>query len=192
VDAAVGATIAAVAKKVLAFLLGDEKGRKFLLYVVGIALFIVCVPMITLLGLFGWMAGDGGLTLDYNDILANIPTEQLAQIQTIDEVCSNIATTFADAELGEADQRKAKAIYMGHLMGAEDQEGFYADLLGCFLNTTKENDVYDLMFQTFHVIISEEDQEKYDSLYGATPVRVITGPEETRTTSQMRIASERI
>ena len=52
-DVAVGATIAAVAKKVLAILLGDKKGRKFLLYVVGIALFIVCIPLITLIGMFG-------------------------------------------------------------------------------------------------------------------------------------------
>ena len=52
-DIAVGATIAAVAKKVLALLLGDKKGRKFLLYVVGIALFIVSIPLITMLGLFG-------------------------------------------------------------------------------------------------------------------------------------------
>ena len=34
VDVAVGATIAAVAKKVFAILLGDKKGRKFLLYII--------------------------------------------------------------------------------------------------------------------------------------------------------------
>ena len=75
-DIAVGATIAAVAKKVLALLLGDKKGRKFLLYVVGIALFIVSIPLITMLGLFGWMAGDSGSILDQSDILANIPNDQ--------------------------------------------------------------------------------------------------------------------
>ena len=50
---AVGATVAAVAKQVLTLLLGDEKGRKFLLYVVGITLFILSIPLIAMLGLFG-------------------------------------------------------------------------------------------------------------------------------------------
>ena len=175
-DIAVGATIAAVAKKVLALLLGDKKGRKFLLYVVGIALFIVCIPLITLLGLFGWMAGDSGSILNQDDILANIPNEQLVQMQTIDEVCDTIVTTFEDAELEESDHKKASAIYMGYLVGLETQDGFYEDLANCFLNTTEDEDVYGLVSQTFLVVISEDDQIKYDSLYGVTPTRV--GEEE--------------
>ena len=98
-DIAVGATIAAVAKKVLALLLGDKKGRKFLLYVVGIALFIVSIPLITMLGLFGWMAGDSGFILDQDDILANIPNEQLVQMQTVEQVCNKIVTTFITPKL---------------------------------------------------------------------------------------------
>ena len=172
-DAAVGATIAAVAKKVLAFLLGDEKGRKFLLYVVGIALFIVCIPMITLLGLFGWMAGDSGSILDQSDILANIPSEQLVQMQTAEQVCNNIVTTFEEAGLEENDHKKASAIYMGYLVGMETQEGFYEKLSNCFLNTAEDADVYDLVSQTFLVVISEDDQAKHDSLYGVTPTRVV-------------------
>ena len=78
-DVAVGATIAAVAKKVLAILLGDKKGRKFLVYVVGIALFIVCIPLITLIGMFGWMAGDGGTILNKDMVLSNLPQEQQQQ-----------------------------------------------------------------------------------------------------------------
>lgn len=61
---AVWAAVAKVAKKILAILLGDKKGRKFLGYVVGIALFIALLPFIAVYGLFGWMAGGGA-----NDIL---------------------------------------------------------------------------------------------------------------------------
>ena len=177
-DIAVGATIAAVAKKVLALLLGDKKGRKFLLYVVGIALFIVCIPLITLLGLFGWMAGDGGSILNQDDILANIPNEQLVQIQTIDQVNNTIVTTFEDAGLEESDHKKATAIYMGYLVGLETQDGFYENLSNCFLNTTEDADVYDLVSQTFLVVISEDDQTKFDSLYGVTPIRVVEEEED--------------
>ena len=177
-DIAVGATIAAVAKKVLALLLGDKKGRKFLLYVVGIALFIVCIPLITLLGLFGWMAGDSGSILNQEDILANIPNEQLVQIQTMDQVSNTIVATFEDAGLEENDHKKATAIYMGYLVGLETQDGFYENLSNCFLNTTEDADVYDLVLQTFLVVISEDDQTKFDSLYGVTPTRVVEEEKE--------------
>ena len=50
-------------------LAGDKKGRKFLLYVIGIALFIVLLPVIAVYGLFGWMSGTGSSDLiDYDRI----------------------------------------------------------------------------------------------------------------------------
>lgn len=180
---AVSATVAAVAKKVLTLLVGDKNGRKFLLYVVGIALFIVCIPLITLLGLFGWMAGDSGSILNQDDILANIPNEQLVQIQTIDQVSNTIVITFEDAGLDENDHKKATAIYMDYLLGLEMQDGFYENLSNCFLNTTEDADVYDLVSQTFLVVISEDDQTKFDSLYGVTPTRVVTEVETTESAS---------
>jgi hypothetical protein len=170
VDDAVSATIVAVGKKVLMLLLGDEKGRKFLLYVVGIALFVVCIPLITLLGLFGWMAGIAP-AWDGNSVLTNIPTEQVVQLQTMEQVCNTIATTFEAAGLEEADCQKATAIYLGHLVGMENRTGFYDDLVDCFLGTTEKTDVYFLISQTFLVGISEDDKTKYDGLYGITPIR---------------------
>ena len=172
----VAVTLAAVAKKALALLLGDEKGRKFILYTVGIVLFIVCIPLITLLGMFGWMAGNGGSIMGQQDVLANIPNDQLVQMQTVDEVCKTIGTTFTEAGLEESDRKKAEAIYMGYLVGMENQEGFYTNLANCFLDTTKETGVYDLVSETFLVSISEEDKASFDELYGVTPVRA---PAET-------------
>lgn len=182
-EPAVSATIAAVAKKLLTLLVGDEKGRKFLLYTVCIALFIVSIPLITLLGLFGWMAGESGSILNQGDILANLPADQLTQIQTIDEVCNTIATTFEGAGLEEADQKKAATIYMSYLVGLETQDSFYEGLTNCFLNTTEDADVYDLVSQTFLVVVSEDDQTKFDSLYGLTPTRVTTETEATEPAS---------
>lgn len=178
-EPAVSATIAAVAKKLLTLLVGDKNGRKFLLYTVCIALFIVSIPLITLLGLFGWMAGEGGSLLDENDILASLPNEQLVQIQTMDEVSKTIVITFQEAGLTEYDQKKAKAVYMGYLVGLETQDGFYENLTNCFLNTSEEADVYDLISQAFLVVISEEDQTTFDLLYGVTPARVIAETEAT-------------
>ena len=57
--AAIGTVLAKVGKKLLTVLLGDKKGRKTLLYVTGITLVITFLPLILVLGLFGWMAGGG-------------------------------------------------------------------------------------------------------------------------------------
>ena len=76
-DVAVGATIATVAKKVLSILLGDKKGRKFLLYVVGIVLFIVFLPLIALVGLFGWMSGGA------DNVMGNVSIMDNAEIQKL-------------------------------------------------------------------------------------------------------------
>lgn len=165
-DIAVGATIVSVAKGLLTLLFGDEKGRKFLLYAIGIALFLVCIPLITLLGLFGWMAGSGEGILNQENILGSLTDDQLAQMQAMDEVVGRIVTTFEAMGLEKAEQEKAVAIYMDHLVGLEKQDGFYEKLANCYLGTTEDADVYDLVSQTFSVIISEEDQRKYDSLYG--------------------------
>ncbi len=170
--ASVGATIAAVAKKVLAILLGDKKGRKFLFYVVCIALFIVCIPFITLIGMFGWMAGDGGTLIDKDMVLSNLSQEQQSQIATMDATCDTIVTVFKTKELDTGDQRKASAIYISYLVGMESGDTFYDDLANCFLNTTADKDVYDLVSETFLVVVSEEDQTKMDQLYGVTPTRV--------------------
>lgn len=53
----------------------------------------------------------------------------------------------------------------------ESGDTFYDDLANCFLNTTADKDVYDLVSETFLVVVSEEDQTKMDQLYGVTPTR---------------------
>lgn len=78
---AVGAVVAKVAKKVLAILAGDKNGRKFLGYVVGIALFIVLLPVIAVYGLFGWMAGGGvAEVIDYNVVYEYHPNASPSKI----------------------------------------------------------------------------------------------------------------
>lgn len=86
------AAVGKVALKVLQFLVGDKKGRKFLGYVIGIVLFIVLIPVIAIYGLFGWMnAGEVADIVGYDAIYENLPTEVREQIdenevqlQTID------------------------------------------------------------------------------------------------------------
>ena len=102
----------------------------------------------------------------------NLPQEQQQQIATMDATCDTIVSVFKTKELDTGDQRKASAIYISYLVGMESGDTFYDDLANCFLNTTADKDVYDLVSETFLVVVSEEDQTKMDQLYGVTPTRV--------------------
>lgn len=172
-------TVGTVLKKVAEVLVSSKSGRKFIGYTVGITLFLVLLPMIVIVGLFGWMAGDGGTMLDRDQIISQLPLEQQEQIDVIDTTCDTIVTTFKIYGLPISDQRKAQAIYIDKLMGLESQDGFFDSLAGCFVNADADVSVYDLIAGTFLVAFSEEKTAQLDELYGVT-----TGlAEETTTTS---------
>ena len=172
-------TVGTVLKKVAEVLVSSKSGRKFIGYTVGITLFLVLLPMIVIVGLFGWMAGDGGTMLDRDQIISQLPLEQQEQIDVIDTTCDTIVTTFKIYGLPVEDQRKAQAIYIEKLMGLESQDGFFDSLAGCFVNADVEVSVYDLIAGTFLVAFSEEKMAQLDELYGVT----IGLTEETTTTS---------
>ena len=172
-------TVGTVLKKVAEVLVSSKSGRKFIGYTVGITLFLVLLPMIVIVGLFGWMAGDGGTMLDRDQIISQLPLEQQEQIDVIDTTCDTIVTTFKIYGLPVSDQRKAQAIYIDKLMGLELQDGFFDSLAGCFVNADADVSVYDLIAGTFLVAFSEEEIARLDELYGVT-----TGlAEEITTTS---------
>ena len=172
-------TVGTVLKKVAEVLVSSKSGRKFIGYTVGITLFLVLLPMIVIVGLFGWMAGDGRTMLDRDQIISQLPLDQQEQINVIDTTCDTIVTTFKIYGLPVSDQRKAQAIYIDKLMGLELQDGFFELLAECFVNADADVSVYDLIAGTFLVAFSEEEMAQLDELYGVT-----TGlAEETTTTS---------
>ena len=172
-------TVGTVLKKVAEVLVSSKSGRKFIGYTVGITLFLVLLPMIVIVGLFGWMAGDGGTMLDRDQIISQLPLDQQEQIDVIDTTCDTIVTTFKIYGLPVSDQRKAQAIYIDKLMGLESQDGFFELLAECFVNTDESMSVYTLISITFLVSFSDEEISKFDELYG-----VSTGlAEEITTTS---------
>ena len=56
-------TVATVAKKVVEVLASNKKGRKFLGYVIGISVFILCIPIIVVFCVFGWTSGNPSIDL---------------------------------------------------------------------------------------------------------------------------------
>lgn len=147
-------------------LLGDKKGRKFLLYVIGIALFIVLLPVIAVYGLFGWMAGDGGSSLiDQAFIYSQIPEEQRVIIEQYEAELEQIASVFTENGLSQSDISQAKTIYISCLTGKETEVGFYQKYADCFVNRTEENDLLTNISSAFGVTFSDAERQQFENLY---------------------------
>ena len=174
-------TVGTVLKKVAEVLVSSKSGRKFIGYTVGITLFLVLLPMIVIVGLFGWMAGDGGTMLDRDQIISQLPIEQQEQIDVIDTTCDTIVTTFKIYGLPVSDQRKAQAIYIDKLMGLESQDGFFDLLAECFANVSEDVSVYNLITGIFLVTFSDEEIAKFDELYGVTEAKAVETTSPTTT-----------
>ena len=160
------AAVAKVAKKVLEVLLGDKNGRKFLGYTIGIALFIVLLPLIVILGLFGWMAGDGGASLvNYDVIYSQMPSEYREMIEEHQDELDLIEVTFLENGLSTSDVSKAKTIYISCLIGKEVEEGFYRNYAECFINQTEEVDFLTNIENAFSVAFTQEEREQFNSIY---------------------------
>lgn len=133
----------AVLKKVLAFLLGDKKGRKFLGYTIGIVLFIALLPVIAIYGLFGWMSGnDAAGIIGYDAVYEKLPTEIREQIDANSAQLDMIEIVFRENGLTDEDITKAKLIYLSSLTEKHDEENFYERLAECFLTVSEEADSF--------------------------------------------------
>ena len=146
----------------------DKRGRKLLLYVLGIAVFILLLPMIVIVGLFGFLGGGGTVTVDQGAVMSHFSEEQQTQISRIKEVCETISDTFLENNLTDNDSRKAQTVYTSYLDGWESEEGFYAKLTGCFTGVDDSNTVYDLLGKAFDIAITEEEQQELDERFGVT------------------------
>jgi hypothetical protein len=161
------AAVGKVALKVLQFLVGDEKGRKFLGYVIGIALFIVLIPVIAIYGLFGWMnAGEVADIVGYDAIYENLPTEVREQIDENEVQLQTIDTVFAENGLTRDDVSKAKLIYLSYLTDRYSEENFYQTLADCFLTVSEESDLLTNISSAFGVELSDADRRQFNEYFG--------------------------
>ena len=164
---AVGATIAKIAAKVLQVLLGDKKGRKFLGYVVGIAIFIVMLPLIAVYGLFGWMSlGGADSLLSYDMIYEQMPEEQRLLLEENEPVLTQLEAVFSENGLTTADIFQAKTIFISCLQGKETEEVFYQKYADCFLSASEGSDVLTNISSAFGVEFSESERQQFNNLYG--------------------------
>ena len=84
--------VGTVLKKVAEAVASSKKGRKAIGYTVGIAAFLLLLPMIVVAGLFGWMSRSD-VEIDRDEIISGLTPEQ---IEKIDEI--NFETTGGETE----------------------------------------------------------------------------------------------
>ena len=165
--AAFWAAVGKVALKVLQFLAGDKKGRKFLGYVIGIALFIVLLPVIAIYGLFGWMSGGEIVDIvGYDEIYRNLPTEIREQIDENGIQLDTIETVFRENSLSDEDISKAKLIYLSCLTDKYGEENFYQRFADCFLTVSEESDLLSNVSSAFGIDFSDADRKQFNDYFG--------------------------
>ena len=84
--------VGTVLKKVAEAVATSKKGRKAIGYTIGIAAFLLLLPMIVVAGLFGWM-GRSGVEIDHDEIISVLTPEQIEEINEI-----NFETTGGKTE----------------------------------------------------------------------------------------------
>ena len=149
----------------MAILLGDKKGRKFLVYVIGIAIVIALLPVIAVFGLFGGMSGDISEFISYEQIKNTLPAEQRELMEQHKNELDRIETVFEVNGLSDTDISKAKTIYISCLVGKETEEDFYERYADCFLLQSEENDLLDNISSAFGVYFTDEERQQFNNLY---------------------------
>ena len=155
-DVAIGATLAAIGKKLLVTLAGDKNSRKFLGYVIGITIVIVLLPVIAVYGLFGWMAGG--------EVEGIVPSS-VDSLLVYEPQLTAIAETFRACDLSERDIEAGQVIYLSCLAGRESEEGFYQTLADCFLNRGEETDLLSNISSAFGIAFTDADRAEFQNLF---------------------------
>ena len=84
--------VGTVLKKVAEAVAASKKGRKAIGYTVGIAIFLLLLPMIVVTGLFGWMVRSD-VEIDRDEIISGLTPEQIEEINEV-----NFETTGGETE----------------------------------------------------------------------------------------------
>ena len=158
-------TVAAAAKKVAAALASNKKGRKFIGYVIGIAFFIACVPVLVLITLFGPLANAGSDPLSFAGIADGIYSSEHG------EDLRRVEKFFNEEGLDDAAIHKAQWVCLCNIFPemTEIDDDFCERLAACFTEANDDESVYDLLEYEFGIEIGERDRSILDELYGTTP-----------------------
>ena len=137
-----------------------------MIYVIGIAVAIILLPVIVTFGLFGGMSG--GVAEDfisYEQIKNALPDEQRELMEQHKTEIDHIKTVFEVNGLSDTDISKAQMIYISCLVGKETEENFYERYVDCFLTQSEESDLLTNISSAFGVPFTDEERQQFQNLY---------------------------
>ena len=115
--------VAAVAKKVIAYVVTDKKAMKIVCGIVLGVIVIICMPIAALLGIF-----SGGIEIDTNRL-----QEMLQENQTVlMEHWSDVETGLTDAGYDSSRIQEAQLLYVFSLYEYVEDTDFADKFVGCF------------------------------------------------------------
>ena len=137
-----------------------------MIYVIGITVVIILLPIIATFGLFGGISNSiAEEFINYDQIKNALPYEQQELMEQYSNELDRIQTVFQVNGLTDTDISKAQTIYISCLVGKETEEDFYEKYVDCFLLQSEESDLLTNVSSSFGVTFTDEEKQQFQNLY---------------------------
>lgn len=140
-----------IVKKALVSTASNKKGRKFLLYVALITLFLLILPIVVILGIF-----TGGIDLSMDKVNAILQEKQQLAEQTMTE----ISVRLDDEGYSEQRIEEAQALYSLALFGNTDKD-LVDKFVGCFEHNQTDDELVERFNSVFGMQLTVEQYRDF-------------------------------
>lgn len=148
--------VAAVAKKVIVYILTDEKALKVVL---GIVLGIIIIILLPLGVIIGVLNGDVEIDADRMQemIVQNLSAEEQAMLQGIEDTMYGIEDGMTEAGYGNQRVTEAQVLYVLALSSHSAEDGFVDKLVSCFAENQTDEQLISAVNSAFGTSITAQD-----------------------------------
>ena len=148
--------VAAVAKKVIVYILTDEKALKVVL---GIVLGIIIIILLPLGVILGVLNGDVEIDADRMQelIVQNLSAEEQAMLQGIEDTMYGIEDGMTEAGYGNQRVTEAQVLYVLALSSHSAEDGFVDKLVGCFAQDQTDEQLITAVNSAFGTNITAQE-----------------------------------
>ena len=148
--------VAAVAKKVIVYILTDKKALKTVL---GIVLGIIIILLLPLGVIIGVLNGDVEIDPDRMQelIVQNLSTEEQAMLQGIEDTMYGIEDGMTNAGYSGTRVTEAQVLYELARSSYSSEDGFVDKLVGCFTQDQSDEQLISAVNSAFGTSITTQD-----------------------------------
>ncbi len=151
--------VAAVAKKVIVYILTDKKALKVVLGIILGILIILLLPLAVIIGVL-----NGDVNIDANRmqemIVQNLSAEEQAMLQGIEDTMYSIEDGMTNAGYDSTRVKEAQVLYVLALSSHSSQEGFVDKLVSCFAQEQTDEQLITAVNSAFGTSITTDEFSK--------------------------------